>query len=234
MKSSMQEFVDSYYELHWTRIHSSGCLGLANNQAHAALERGRAERDFPRTLELGAGDFEHIPHVDHDWGEYVALDLRTPQVGRLTDVRRSFSSRRLTFVTADGQLLPFRDKSVDRIVAGCLLLHLPDPMQAVREWQRVCSPSGVIDFLVPCDPGIIVRVFRRVVSERRALRCGVPRSHYRLVNSIEHISSFSRVRQLVQASLESGRELRIRYSPFPWFSSWNFNAFAVFSIVSKN
>ena len=38
--------------------------------------------------------------------------------------------------------LDFDDGSVGRVVATCLLIHLPDPYGATHEWQRACRPDG--------------------------------------------------------------------------------------------
>jgi hypothetical protein len=119
---------------------------------------------------------------------------------------------------------------VDRIVAGCLAVHLTDPLAAILEWQRVCRPTGVIDFLVPCDPGLLSRAFRRLVSERAAKGRGICSSHFRLVNAIEHVNPFGRVATLTRAALDPSRELKIAYHPFTRLPSWNLNAFAVFTI----
>jgi hypothetical protein len=69
-----------------------------------------------------------------------------------------------------------------------------------------------------------------MVSEPAAVRRGVSRHVYRLVNAIEHVSSFGRVAALAGAALEPNRELKITYYPFPLLPSWNLNAFAVFTV----
>lgn len=227
---SSQEIVNQYYREHYAAVHSSGSLGVANRKIHERLERSRRNSSFDVTLELGAGNFEHTKHVQHSWREYVATDIRTPPAKALREMQSRFPERQFKFLEADALHLPFPDDYAERVVAGCLIIHLPDPMEAIIEWQRVCSPNGVIDFLVPCDPGLALRVFRRFVSERNAQKHGVPSNQYRLVNAIEHLSPFGRVLELTRASVETDRVLRVTYFPFPWIRSWNMNAFAIFSI----
>ncbi len=224
------EIVDQYYQKHYTNVHSTGCLGKANQRIHERIENPRTRDSYDTTLELGVGNFEHTAKVRHSWREYIATDIRTPQLSLLSEMKLRYSEREFDFVVADALHLPFPDGYANRVVAGCLLIHLPDPIEAVVEWQRVCSPRGVVDFLVPCDPGLALRAFRRVFAERNAKKRGVPRDQYRLVNAIEHMSPFGRVLELTRASLENGRNLRVTYYPFPWIRSWNMNAFAIFSI----
>lgn len=227
------ELIDEYYKNHYQNVHGQGRLGVANRQMHHALEKGRRRGSFPVTLELGAGNFEHFPFVTHGFEDYVATDIRRPGLQSPTPTATLPEQREVSFVVADANALPFEDGFADRVVAACLLMHLADPRLAVVEAQRVCKPTGVIDFLVPCDPGILMRVFRRVVSEPSAKKSGVLPATYRLVNAVEHLSPFNRVLTLTKSSIEPGRALRVRYFPFSWIHSWNLNAFAIFSIEPK-
>ncbi|MCY4728387.1 class I SAM-dependent methyltransferase [Nocardioides sp. STR2] len=183
------------------------------------------------TVEVGAGRFEHFPFVLHPRHHYVATDIRVP---RDNVIYRSLVAGTgpagLEFRQSDAMALDFDDHSVDRVVATCLLIHLPDPYGAAQEWQRVCRPDGVIDMLVPCDPGVVSRGFRRVVSQRVARSQGVPPEEYALVNAIEHLSPFNRVLKLTRAAVEPGRRLEVDYFPFTKVPSWNLNAFAILRI----
>jgi SAM-dependent methyltransferase len=42
---------------------------------------------------------------------------------------------------ADSTQLPYSDESVNRVVTGCLLLHLDDQISALEEWLRVLKPG---------------------------------------------------------------------------------------------
>jgi phosphatidylethanolamine/phosphatidyl-N-methylethanolamine N-methyltransferase len=232
MQNQAGDLVDDYYANHYAQVHGSGSLGAAHRAMHQALERHRSRTRFPTVLEVGAGNLEHYPFVAHSRERYIATDIRTPTRGPLVEGLQSGDGPAdLTFQLADATRLPYADSSIDRVVAGCLLIHLPDPLAAVIEWQRVCRPGGVIDFLVPCDPGLLSRAFRRMVSEPAAARRGVSRHVYRMVNAIEHVSSFSRVAALAGAAVEPDRDLKTTYYPFPLVPSWNLNAFAVFSVA---
>jgi SAM-dependent methyltransferase len=228
------KIVDEYYVNHYERVHSSGALGGAATIMHRALEAGRGRATYPLTLELGAGNFEHLPYVEHGWDRYVASDLRVPEGTNLYEqLQRGEGPPGLEFMTVDATALPFEDHSVDRVVAGCLMIHLWNPLDALAEWQRVCRPEGAIDFLVPCDPGIVSRTFRRVISQRTAEKNGVPGSSYKLVSAIDHVNPFGRVLTLSRAAIEPDRRLEVRYFPFKFLPSWNLNAFAIFSVTPR-
>ena len=224
--------LDHYYTKHYERVHSTGCLGGAAAVMHRRLERGRKNTSYPITLELGAGNLEHHPFVEHPHDQYIASDIRIPPKSQLL-VNDGGAERSPRFLAIDALRIPFQDHSVDRIVAGCLLMHLADPLEVLNEWQRVCRPDGVIDCLVPCDPGVTSRVFRRVVSQRTAEREGVPPQEYRLVHAIDHLNPFTRVWTIAKAAVEPDRRLRVRFFPFPAIPSWNLNAFAIFSIEPR-
>lgn len=145
-------------------------------------------------------------------------------------LERGAGPRGLEFEQMDAQHLDLESGSVDRVVATCLIIHLPDPLAAVREWQRVTRPDGVIDILVPCDPGMASRSFRRIVSRRAARKQGVPAGEYELVNAIEHLNPVSRVLTLARHAITEDRALEVDYFPFGAIPSWNVNAFAVLSI----
>ncbi|WP_159081584.1 class I SAM-dependent methyltransferase [Nocardioides sediminis] len=230
--SDPARIVDDYYASHYAAVHGSGCVGGAASLLHRRLERRRGPDDyFPVTVEVGAGRFEHYPLVRHRRDRYIATDIRIP--GQHSHQRAIGSRTRpgdLEFVQTDAMHLALGDAVVDRLVASCLLIHLPDPWAAVKEWQRVCRPDGVIDMLVPCDPGMVSRAFRRLVSRPAARKRGVPAGVYELVNAIEHVSPFGRVITLARAAVDPGRRLDVDYFPIPVLPSWNLNAFAVLSI----
>jgi SAM-dependent methyltransferase len=182
------------------------------------------------TVELGAGNFEHLPFVRHDFDEYVCVDLRKPSAAVL---KRLKPYPKASFIVGDAQKVDLPDNYADRVVATCLLMHLPDPIQALREWQRICKPGGIVEFLVPTDPGIAIRLFRRFVSGREVKRAGLTREDYRIISAYDHLSSFHRLLQIARFSTEPSRKLIVRYFPISWLPSFNLNAFAVMRMAPR-
>lgn len=226
-ENSYDDEVDQYYKEFYARIHSSGSLGFANRVLHKKLEFQRNGR-YEKVLELGCGNFEHIPFVSHEYIAYVATDIRIPPKELQEQYFESNSGN--SFQIEDATQLSFEDRTFDRVLAGCLMVHLVDVKKAITEWQRVAKIDGVIDFVIPCDPGFLLRLFRRLISVPNAKKYSVSKEVYELVNAYEHISSFPRTLRIIESSIEPGRNLRVKYFPFRFVKSWNLNAFAIISV----
>lgn len=90
-----------------------------------------------RGFNVGCGDsvLEGVP----------GLDLSKPG-------ERSAGGRKFTGaepdVTGDASALPLQDASLDFLAARHVFEHLVDPVAALREWQRVLKPGGLL--LVSC------------------------------------------------------------------------------------
>jgi SAM-dependent methyltransferase len=105
------------------------------------------------------------------------------------------ASRRAEFpqvrwLQGDAQPLPFRDRAFDALFAGELVEHLPEPVTALREFQRVLKPGGTLILTTP----------NRLRLANRADRSERPYSP-------DHLSelSYDEVRDLLR---ESGFEVR--------------------------
>ena len=227
MAYSFDDEIDDYYSQYYAKVHSSGSLGLAAKIMHSKLEMRRSAT-IQKVLELGCGNFEHHTFIKHEYEFYTATDIRIPPQTFVDEFLQRNKGN--SFQTADATNLIFPDNSYDRLVAGCLIVHLVDVKRAIKEWQRVTKKNGVIDFVIPCDPGIVARIFRRVISIPNAKKNGVSRETYEKINAYEHISSFPRTLKILQSEIEFGRKLKVRYFPFPFLKSWNLNAFAIISI----
>jgi len=228
--NAFDDEVDNYYNKYYAKVHSSGTLGAANKIMHSKLELNR-NGVFQNVLELGCGNFEHYSFVNHNYKKYTATDIRIPPQLEVKKFLESHQGN--SFQIADATNLPFPQHTFDRVVVGCLLVHLVDIKHAIHEWQRVTKTTGVIDFVIPCDPGILLGLLRRIISIPTAKKYGVSRETYQKINAYDHVSSFPRTLTILRSEIESGRELKIRYFPFPFLKSWNLNAFAIVSIQGR-
>lgn len=52
--------------------------------------------------------------------------------------------KEVTFEVAGIYKLPYLDKSFDIMHYYVLLVHLPDPIAAIKEMRRVCKTSGLV------------------------------------------------------------------------------------------
>jgi SAM-dependent methyltransferase len=199
---------------------------------HKSLEIARSKSKFPITLELGCGGFEHLPYVSHHFDRYIATDIRNPPEIAMSRFASLPHSRNIEFLRLDAHaaLDKFGIESVDRILSGCLLMHLDNPYSALISWQKMLKLNGVIDLMVPCDPGLALRLTRRIITERSASKYGIPKDMHRFINAIDHVSSFERLRNISLNAIRPGYQLTINYHPFPFLHSWNTNVFTRFTI----
>lgn len=115
-----------------------------------------------RTLEIGAGRGAHLHFEDLSRQDYHCLELRQNMADSLMEAFPGVKG-----VVGDCQKdMPFEDESFDRILAIHVLEHLPDLPGAVAEAARVLKPDGQFGILIPCDPGLVYGIARRISAER--------------------------------------------------------------------
>jgi ubiquinone/menaquinone biosynthesis C-methylase UbiE len=218
--------VDDYYEKYYSKVHRTGLLGGLNSMFHREMEKPYLGIEHCKILEVGSGNFEHFDFIKNQVDEIYHVDIREP-----SSKVPERPPTKTYFVKSDASSLPFKGEEFDRVLSTCLILHLENPMAAADEWLRVCKPGGTIDFLVPCDPGLLVRFIRQVISKKAAKKAGASVELYDLVNAYEHISSFPRIKRLmIHTASAQGAQLSIKYFPFTFLKSWNLNAFAIFTM----
>lgn len=216
---------DVFYSQYYEQILGSGIVGASQARTHRVLERRLSEgQHFPRVLELGAGSGEHFPFVKHTFDEYIETDIR--------DMHRDpdLLDERHQYVVADAEALQFPDQSFDRVIATCLLLHLKEPEVALKEWRRVTREGGLLNLLVPCDPGMMIRATRSVLTMPAVRRTSF--EGYKLFNARDHRNHVASIDQLVRYVFRDDEIQTYRY-PLR-LPSWNFNVFFAYSIRKKD
>jgi ubiquinone/menaquinone biosynthesis C-methylase UbiE len=86
-------------------------------------------------------------------GEVVGLDIQPPQVEQACTLASERGLTNARFEVGSVYALPFADNSFDAVFAHMLLMHLRDPLAALRELQRVLKPGGVAG-IADIDVGI--------------------------------------------------------------------------------
>ena len=237
MKSEQKDYYDEFYE----KLVYTGSVGIVSNLIHKILERTLdPDKDSNKVLEVGAGQGQHLKFVKK-YNEYFETDLQLsflPKRETMKPLDSSLANDPLRVATIPKiiqgevnaeQLSIYPDGYFDRVIATCLLVHLIDPEEALREWRRVLSVNGCLSIYLPCEPGILLRISRHFTTGRKAKKMGQNHLsfHYR-----EHISYFSRLNLLI---LENFKDDNVKRNFFPFrLPFWNLNLGVIYQIQKYN
>ncbi|QIK75453.1 class I SAM-dependent methyltransferase [Nocardioides piscis] len=197
----------------------TGVLGWVWGRVHAAMERRyRSLAGIGTVLELGAGHGQHAHFVKHPFDRYVASDLRAELV------RIPEADPRFQVASVDASdLSQFGDGTIDRLVATCLLVHLPDPYAALGEWRRVLTDGGHATIYVPCEPSWLNRTARSGFIWPRARRHGAEDPE--LLAYQGHQVHYPAMRTFIDRTFAGDDVSRTRY-PVPGLP-WNLSLFEI-------
>jgi phosphatidylethanolamine/phosphatidyl-N-methylethanolamine N-methyltransferase len=185
------------------------------------MERDFRNHKYENILEVGAGQGQHFEYVKCEFGSYTQTDVRDFS---MDSTKRS---DKVSFMQADAQnLTQFHEDQFDRLIATCVLAHLPDPEKALNEWRRVTSKdSGIITIYLPCEPSILLRTAQMLSTKRKTRKLGI---NYDLMHYREHRNYYFFLRALL---LDIFCNDRIRVVGFPSkFLPFDFNLYMVYQI----
>jgi phosphatidylethanolamine/phosphatidyl-N-methylethanolamine N-methyltransferase len=221
--------VDHFYSEYYNLVLQSGLVRVSQDRTHRAIENRWNRHDmFEQVLEVGAGAGNHRKFVNHQYRIYYETDIR------FTNVSSNSNSSHMQVLLesnlkrefADITQLHYKDATFNRVIATCLLLHLEKPEAALCELRRVTKGLGVISILVPCEPGLFLRIARSLLTSRKAHRLGF--QGYSLFNARDHINHLSGIDQLIRFVFKNDK-IQVSRLPFRW-PSWNFNFYYVYTI----
>jgi phosphatidylethanolamine/phosphatidyl-N-methylethanolamine N-methyltransferase len=209
-----------FYGEMYSEIVETGLVGLMYKFGHRALEFGI--RDSGKILEVGAGKGQHLKYVTA-FDEYFLSDLRPQYLPILTG--RNIHT---ILEPVNCQKLPFEDNTFDRLVATCLLIHLPDPLPFLKECKRVVKDKGIISLYVACEPSILLRIGQFLFTRRKEKKNSDLGSlrHY-----LDHVSNYPRTKVFLFNTFKKANISIIRY-PFP-FLTWNLNLFSIVRVINR-
>ena len=220
----LSNLVEDYYLNYYEKVHNIQ-WGESKLSFHKEIEKPfDLESNFPDILEVGAGEGQHQRFISHQYSRYLATDLREIANAELLPIEEGHVPNYA------GNFRAYGDATFDRVVAGCLLLHLADPLKAIDEWYRVLKKGGRIDALIPRDESFLVGIYRSLYSRRKATKFGF--KDFNLVNALEHVTHYSRVLRLSTARYDS-TEISFTHFP-PIFGNLKiFRAYSVMRIIKK-
>lgn len=196
-----------------------GAQGFLMRRLHTLMERPFSRSDhFSLTVEVGAGEGQHLPYVRHNFDRYVMTDIRTPQSATVLPTRVEFRA-------ANAEDLQFEEKSIDRLVSTCVLHHLTDPERALQSWRTMVRPGGVLTIQLSTDPGLVLRLGRHMTTRRAAKKLGLD---YDLEVAREHRNHAGGLMVMIERMFATD-EVRYVGHPFPW-RTWNLNYSSTYQI----
>jgi SAM-dependent methyltransferase len=124
-----------------------GDPGLEQVLAKVRKALGREPGHFARSLEIGAGTGYFTLNLLRAGliGEATCSDISPRMLQTLHGNARSLGLEVRT-EQADAERLPFADESFDLVLGHAVLHHIPDLPRALREFERVLAPGGMILF----------------------------------------------------------------------------------------
>jgi ubiquinone/menaquinone biosynthesis C-methylase UbiE len=96
-----------------------------------------------RVLDVGCGDGAYAIRAAREGVEVFGLDQSRPML-EAARARATSAGAVVTWCQADARALPFRDASVDLVLAVTALCLASEPLVALNEMSRVLRPGGVL------------------------------------------------------------------------------------------
>ena len=220
-KGKKVNFFDANYK---SLFYERGAPYYATRKIHKLLEEGVLSNSGDLILEVGAGEGFHVPYVDSNFSKYFMVDISSRDLEPLAAELQS--QGKLEFSVGDGRSLPYEDDKFDRVIFMCTLHHIQGTMNVLNQARRVTKSGGLISIYLPCDPGLIYRLFRWLILLNRVRKL---RLDYGLINAIEHSNHFDSILKQTKKAFAYD-QLDMKYWPLPPFHSWNINICAIIQI----
>jgi ubiquinone/menaquinone biosynthesis C-methylase UbiE len=135
--------------------------------------------------------------------------------------------KKVEFIMADAEILPFEDESFDRVFCTCLLHHVHQPENVLAEIKRVLKNGGKAEIFLSSDPGLLFRAGRSLTTKRNSSSLGIKKIK-ELVDARDHINHAGGLEILINHVFRKDAIRKISY-PFRRLS-WNFSFWSVFHI----
>ncbi len=204
-------------------LDATGILSKLWKYPHRVMEREFTDNSGKDILEIGVGEGEHIQFVQPSYRKYVALDIDEVRLQKISEM----GIKSLEVMQGNAEKLDFDDATFDRVIATCLLVHLLEPEKALQEWHRVLKPGGSATIYVPCEPGLLLKLFRKFITKPKARKLGF--DGYDLFIARDHLTSADRV-VILTNHVFGDSNTKISYFPFG-VRSWYLNLFMVIRIT---
>lgn len=227
----MDPIVEKHYKSNYNKIYYHGKLGFFEKWTHLSLER--TQNTFPRILDVGGGDGQHLIYVKDNFEEYTIVDLMDHS-NSLNSGITQFKRNKIRFIQSNIETLPLESDYFDRIICTCVLHHVQDAKAALLEMRRVVKDGGNVSIYLPHDPGMFYRWIRHFVAHRKLKKTtNNSMSGIKYLWALEHRNHYLGL-QIIIKEIFKNDSIKIVRSPIR-IASWNFNLFSTIQIkVSKS
>ena len=197
------KYQDYYRQL----FYNVGITGYATKHIHKAIEKNIYSK-FSKVLEIGGGEGFHLEYITHSYGKYFLtdIDLR-PLCDHAKTIQRS---GKLIHQFQDASKLTYRNNQFDRVIFMCVLHHVSDVENSLKEARRVCKSGGLVSIYLPTDPGIFYRLMRKIFTASKARKLKI---NYEYINSLSHRNHFYSVINILKHEFK-GDVIKFRRRPF--------------------
>jgi demethylmenaquinone methyltransferase / 2-methoxy-6-polyprenyl-1,4-benzoquinol methylase len=168
-----------------------------------------------RVLDAGAGtgDISLLIAKVHPSARIVAVDLTPEMVAVGT---RRDTDKRIAWVIANAQHLPFAERTFDRVISGFLLRNVTNMLEAIMEQARVLVSEGRLVAMETTPPRkgwlrpVAIFHLRKVIPLMGRVIAGDAAAYLYLPKSIEDFVSGERMAELVEKVGFNAVEVRFR------------------------
>jgi len=92
-------------------------------------------------LDMGVGTGKNLKYFPGDC-TVIGVDISQKMLDHAK--KKSQSMDNVSLLVMDGEHLAFRDDSFDNVLTTFVLCSVPEPVNALKELQRVCKPTGSV------------------------------------------------------------------------------------------
>lgn len=94
-----------------------------------------------RVLDMGVGTGKNLKYFPGDC-TVIGVDISQKMLDHAK--KKSQSMDNVSLLVMDGEHLALRDDSFDNVLTTFVLCSVPEPVNALKELQRVCKPTGSV------------------------------------------------------------------------------------------
>ncbi len=139
-----------------------------------------------RIVDVGCGTGEstrYLASLVPDRCQIIGLDTKTSSLKvAVSETRRAGLSRNISYRKGDAYNIPLEDEYADLTCCTTVLMHLQDPLRAVREMTRTTQIGGLVAAM---EPGNVNSFYDPADEEFTELSCEMNRAFVRGLRKLE-------------------------------------------------